>query len=35
LGISVQAHPASAALAAFFASPAGANIRRKCGLENQ
>lgn len=36
LGISARdPHPASAALAAFFAGPHGAKIRRNCGLENQ
>jgi len=36
LGISAHhPHPASPALAAFFAGPAGAKIRRHCGLETQ
>jgi molybdate transport system substrate-binding protein len=35
LGLSVQAHPASAALAAFFATPAALAIRAKCSLNNQ
>jgi molybdate transport system substrate-binding protein len=35
LGISAHPHPASEALAAFFAGPAGTEVRRKCGLESQ